>query len=62
MSCDLTLEQTSDIIHEIYEWCVSDKVILDNDCSSTASVWKDWKETGDITKLLEGAHREGEIL
>ena len=51
--CDLTLEQVSDVIHEIYEWCISDKVILDNDCSLTAEIWKDWKETGNITETLE---------
>lgn len=52
---NLTLEQVSDVIHELYEWCTPDKVILDNDCNSTASIWKNWKETGDITKLLEEA-------
>ena len=54
--CDLTLEQVSDVIHEIYEWCTSDKVILDNDCSLTAEIWKDWKETGNITEILEKVH------
>jgi hypothetical protein len=62
MYCDLTLEKASDVIHKIYEWCISDKVILDNDCSSTASIWKDWKETGGITELLEKVHRKGGIL
>lgn len=56
LGCELTLEQTSDIIHQIYEWCVSDKVILDNDCSNTCKEWKDWKETGDITVILERLH------
>lgn len=56
LGCELTLEQTSDVIHQIYEWCVSDKVILDNDCSNTCKDWKDWKETGDITSILEGIH------
>lgn len=54
--CDLTLEQVSNVIHKIYEWCISDKVILDNDCSETAEIWKDWKETGNITKILEEVH------
>ena len=61
LGCDLTLEQVFDVVHEIYEWCVSDKVILDNDCSSTASKWKDWKETEDITKLLEKIHEDSEL-
>jgi hypothetical protein len=56
LNCDLTLEQASDVIHEIYDWCVSDKVIFDNDCSSTAHIWAEWKETGDITKILERIH------
>ena len=56
LNCELTLEQTSDVIRQIYEWCISDKVILDNDCSSTCEIWKDWKETGDITSILEGIH------
>lgn len=55
-SCDLTLEQTSDVIHQIYEWCISDRVILSSDCSSTCEIWKDWKETGDITSILEKIH------
>ena len=54
--CELTLEQTSDVIHQIYEWCASDRVILDHDCSSTFNKWKDWKETGDITLILEHIH------
>lgn len=56
LHCELTLEQTSDLIHEIYEWCTSDKVILDNDCSPTAAIWKAWKETGDISAILENLH------
>ena len=56
LDCDLTLEQTFDVIHQIYEWCVSDKVILDNDCSNTCETWKEWKETGDITTILEVIH------
>ena len=59
--CELTLEQVSDVIYKIYDWCISDKVILDNDCTPTASVWKDWKETGDITKILEEIHKEPEL-
>ena len=56
LSCDLTSAQTSDVIHQIYEWCVSDKVILDNDCSKTFEIWKDWKETGDMSAILEEVH------
>jgi len=56
LSCDLTLEQASDIIHEIYEWCASDKVIFEHDCSPTAHIWAEWKETGSIVTLLEEAH------
>lgn len=55
-TCDLTLEQVSDVVYKIYEWCASDKVILDNDCSNTCEVWKDWEETGNITSILEGIH------
>ena len=55
-SCELTLEQTSDVIHQIYEWCISDKIILDNDCSNTCENWKNWRETGDITSILESIH------
>lgn len=54
--CDLTLEQASTVIYEIYEWCISDKVILDHDCSSTTSVWTKWKETGNISSILERLH------
>lgn len=60
--CDLTLEQVSNVIHKIYEWCISDKVILDHDCSETTEIWKDWKETGDITEILERVHKEGSAL
>lgn len=58
LGCDLTLEQVSDVVYQIYEWCISDKVILDNDCTESANIWKDWKETGDITKILEKIHNE----
>jgi len=58
LRCELTLEQTSDVIYKIYDWCKSDKVILDNDCSISVEVWKDWKETGDITKILEDIHNK----
>ena len=60
LGCELTLEQTSDVIHQIYEWCVTNRVILDNDCSSTCEDWKDWKETGDITSILEGLQERKE--
>ena len=52
-SCDISVNQISEVIYSIYEWCVSDKVILDNDCSETFPVWQDWKETGDITQVIE---------
>ena len=58
LGCELTLEQTSSVIYKIYEWCRFDKVILDNDCSISVEVWKDWKETRDITKILEDIHNE----
>ena len=54
--CELTLEQASNVIHDIYEWCVSDEVILDNDCSDSFNIWKNWEETGDICTILEKAH------
>ena len=60
LGCELTLEQTSDVIHHIYEWCISDKVLMDNDCSSTFETWKEWKETGDITTILETLHNTSE--
>ena len=56
--CDLTLEQASEVIYRIYEWCTSDRVILDNDCSPSADLWKDWEETGDITKILGEIHEK----
>lgn len=52
----ITLEQVSDVIYQIYKWCVSDKVILDSDCSSTCEIWAKWKETGDISLILEKLH------
>ena len=55
---DLTLEQVSNVIHEIYEWCFSDEVILGNDCAESASRWLNWKETGSITELLENISKE----
>ena len=36
LNCELTLDQAADVIYKIYEWCTYDRVILDNDCSSTA--------------------------
>ena len=56
LPCDLTLEQVSDLIYEIYDWCYADKVILSSDCSDEASKWLEWKETGSITALLEKIH------
>lgn len=57
LNCDLKIDQVSNVIHQIYEWCSSDKVILDNDCSETFNEWKDWEETGSITSLLEEEHK-----
>lgn len=56
LDCDLNPVQISNVIYQMYEWCVSDKVILDNDCSDTAKIWSNWKETSDITSILEGIH------
>ena len=56
LSSDLKLDQASGVIYQIYNWCSSDKVILDHDCSETFNEWKDWKETGDITEILERIH------
>lgn len=56
LNCDILLDQISDVIHEIYEWCCSNRVILDHDCSDTASIWREWKETGDISAILEKIH------
>ena len=61
LNCELTLEQVSDVIYHIYSWCREDKVILDNDCSNTASTWTNWKETGDIVKILEGLRDSKEV-
>ena len=55
-SCDITLSEVSDVIHQIYEWCYSDEVILDHDCSKSYKIWSSWKETGDITTILEKIH------
>lgn len=60
-NCELLMDEIQDVIYKIYEWCISDKVILDNDCSSTAEQWKDWKETGDITSILEEIHNSSEL-
>ena len=61
LNCELTLDQTSDIIHKIYEWCYSDEVILDSDCHDSSNIWKDWKETGNISSLLEEIHIRGTL-
>lgn len=57
LNCDLKIDQVSNVLYQIYNWCASDKVILDHDCSDTFNEWKDWKETGDITEILERIHK-----
>ena len=60
LNCDLKMDHLSEVIYQIYKWCSTDRVILDNDCSTTSEIWKDWKETGNITSILEEIHkREG---
>lgn len=58
--CDITLNDTESIIFDIYQWCAYDKIYFDNDCSDNAKNWLEWKETGDITLLLEKLHERNE--
>ena len=57
LNCDLKIDQVSNVLYQIYNWCASDKVIFDHDCSETFNEWKDWKETGNITEILERIHK-----
>lgn len=61
LNSDLKLAQVSGVIYQIYNWCASDKVILDHDCSETFNEWKDWKETGSITTILEKIHETPQL-
>lgn len=61
LNSDLKLAQVSGVIYQIYNWCSSDRVILDHDCSETFNEWKDWKETGNITAILERIHETPQL-
>jgi hypothetical protein len=61
LNSDLKLAQASGVIYQIYNWCASDKVILDHDCSESFNEWKDWKETGNITAILEKIHETPQL-
>lgn len=52
---DITLEKANEIIYSVYEWCLDDKVIFDNDCREGVD-WLDWKETGSLISLFEKAN------
>ena len=61
LNCDLKIDQVSNVLYQIYNWCASDKVIFDHDCSETFNEWKDWKETGSITTILERIHETPQL-
>lgn len=49
---ELTLEEASDFIYAIYEWCRYDKVYFDNDCHDGCE-WLNWDETGSTWELFK---------
>ena len=49
---DSTLAQAKEIIYEVYNWCLSDRVCFDHDCHDNVE-WLDWKETGSLIDLFE---------
>lgn len=61
VNTDYTLEQISNLIYNLYNWCEYDKVYFDNDCNDEAE-WKDWKETGSLFLMNEDEIDEKEEL
>ena len=49
---DSTLAQAKEIIYEIYDWCLADRVCFDHDCHDNIE-WLEWKETGSLIDLFE---------
>ena len=61
VNTDYTLEQISNLIYNLYDWCEYDKVYFDNDCNDEVE-WKDWKETGSLFPTDEDEIDEKEEL
>ena len=58
LNCDIDLDDIQEIIYKIYDWCISDEVYLDNDCSENFNNWKNFKETASIVDILTDYHNK----
>lgn len=52
-----TIGQIWDFCYQIYEFCDSE-VYLDNDCSDTYSIWKDWEVIDVFDKIFTNSQDE----
>ena len=50
---NITLEQSKEIIYNIYEWCLDGCIYFDHDCHMNKVEWLEWKETGSLIDLFE---------
>ena len=49
---NLKLEHIKEVLYEVYEWCSSDKIYFDNDCSDNRE-WGEWKEIGSLPDIIK---------
>lgn len=49
---DISLEDTKEVLYELYEWCLDDKIYFDHDCNDNRE-WAGWKEVNSLSNIIK---------